>query len=251
VADSLRTTALFFKSKIPPSTEIRIADRTVSVAVRTHARARSYRLSIPHDGTPVLTLPPGGRWSDAEAFLQRQTGWLAERLDGTTGPVSFADGVLVPLRGIPHRIIATGKLRGRVEISEQDGEKVLFVPGEPAHRARRLVDWLKEEAARELKLRSAHHAARLGVSVRSITMRDQASRWGSCSSSGSLNYNWRLILAPPFVLDYVAAHEVAHLVEMNHSPAFWATVKRTLPEMDRGRAWLKSHGRELMAFRAN
>jgi predicted metal-dependent hydrolase len=113
------------------------------------------------------------------------------------------------------------------------------------------VDWLKGEAARELKLRSAYHAARLGVEVRSITMRDQASRWGSCSSRGSLNYNWRLILAPPFVLDYVAAHEVAHLVEMNHSAAFWATVKRTLPDMERGRAWLKAHGRELMAFRAD
>jgi hypothetical protein len=78
-------------------------------------------------------------------------------------------------------------------------------------------------------------------------MRSQATRWGSCSSSGTINYNWRLIMAPPFVLDYVAAHEVAHLVEMNHSAAFWATVKRTLPEMDKGRAWLKAHGRALMA----
>ena len=223
----------------------------VSVAVRTHARARSYRLSLPHSGMPVLTLPPGGRWSDAQAFLQRQSGWLAERLEAAQAPVSFAHGVLVPLRGVPHRIIATGKLRGRVEPGELDGEKLLFVPGEAAHHARRLVDWLKSEAARELKLRSAYHAERLGVVVASITMRDQASRWGSCSSRGSLNYNWRLILAPACVLDYVAAHEVAHLVEMNHSAAFWATVKRTLPDMERGRAWLKAHGRELMAFRAD
>ena len=91
------------------------------------------------------------------------------------------------------------------------------------------------------------HAARLGVTVKSIRMRSQSTRWGSCSSSGTINYNWRLIMAPPFVLDYVAAHEVAHLVEMNHSAAFWATVKRTLPDMERGRAWLKAHGRALMA----
>ncbi|MBI4046492.1 MAG: M48 family metallopeptidase, partial [Devosia nanyangense] len=86
------------------------------------------------------------------------------------------------------------------------------------------------------------------VKVVSISMRSQSTRWGSCSSSGRLNFNWRLVLAPDYVLDYVAAHEVAHLVEMNHSPAFWATVKRTLPDMARGRAWLKAHGRELMAY---
>ena len=93
-------------------------------------------------------------------------------------------------------------------------------------------------------------AHELGVEVKQVRLRSQSSRWGSCSSSGTINYNWRLILAPPHVLDYVAAHEVAHLVEMNHSPAFWATVARTLPDMDRGRAWLKAHGRELMAWQA-
>ena len=122
------------------------------------------------------------------------------------------------------------------------------VPGEAAHQARRLIDWLKDEAQKDLEARSACHATRLGVSVKAIRMRSQVSRWGSCSSTGTINYNWRLVLAPPFVLDYVAAHEVAHLVEMNHSPAFWATVKRTLPEMEKGRAWLKAHGRELMIY---
>ncbi len=86
--------------------------------------------------------------------------------------------------------------------------------------------------------------------MKAITLRSQSSRWGSCSSSGNINYNWRLILAPPHVLDYVAAHEVAHLVEMNHSAAFWTTVERTLPDMARGRAWLKAHGRDLMAWQA-
>jgi hypothetical protein len=240
---------LFFRSKpkIPSSTTISIDGEAVSVSVRINARARSYRLSLPPSGGPLLTLPPHGKWNEAEAFLARQHNWLAARIKRAPQAASFADGGVVPLRGVDHRIIGTGKLRGRVELAEDDGEMVLLVPGEPAHQARRLTDWLKDEAHADLSAASAVHAARLGVTVKAIRMRSQASRWGSCSSSGNINYNWRLVLAPPFVLDYVAAHEVAHLVEMNHSAAFWATVKRTLPEMDKGRAWLKAHGRQLMA----
>ena len=240
---------LFFraKPKIPASTLVTIDGEAVSVTVRVNARARSYRLSLPHSGGPLLTLPPHGKWSEAEAFLLRHHNWLAARIKRAPKAASFSDGGVVPLRGVDHRIITTGKLRGRVERAEDDGEMVLLVPGDPAHQARRLTDWFKDEAHADLSARSAFHAARLGVSVKSIKMRSQASRWGSCSSSGNINYNWRLVLAPPFVLDYVAAHEVAHLVEMNHSAAFWATVTRTLPEMEKGRAWLKAHGRQLMA----
>ncbi|MEO8685377.1 MAG: SprT family zinc-dependent metalloprotease [Devosia sp.] len=243
---------MFFKTKpkIPTSTELPIDGRMVSVAVRTHARARSYRLSIPHNGLPVLTLPPHGKWVEAEAFLLRHSNWLAARLKRAPEAVNLGDGGKVPLRGVEHAIVGTGKVRGRVEVTEQDGVSVLLVPGDPAHQARRLIDWLKAEAAIDLAARTAVHAERLGVSVKSVKLRSQSSRWGSCSSTGNLNYNWRLIIAPPYVLDYVAAHEVAHLKEMNHSDKFWATVKRTLPDMERGRAWLKAHGRELMLYGA-
>jgi len=240
---------VFFKQKIPTSTEVSLDGRMVSVAVRVNARARSYRLSIPHSGEPVLTLPPHGKWAEAKAFLDRHNGWLAARLKRAAAPVSFADGSSVPLRGVEHRIVGTGKVRGRVErIIDADGMPTLLVPGDPAHQERRLMDWLKDEALVDLSRQTAVHAARLEVSFKSVKMRSQSSRWGSCSSSGNLNYNWRLIIAPPFVLDYVAAHEVAHLVEMNHSAAFWATVKKTLPDMEKGRAWLKAHGRQLMAY---
>jgi len=241
---------LFFRSKpkIPASTVISIDGAAVSVTVRVNARAKSYRLSIPHSGGPLLTLPPHGKWSEAEAFLERHRHWLAARIKRAPNSTHMGDGGMVPLRGVDHQIIGTGKIRGRVELAEDAGEAVLLVPGEPAHQARRLVDWLKDQALVDLTERSAFHAARLGVSVKSIKMRSQASRWGSCSSTGTINYNWRLVLAPPFVLDYVAAHEVAHLVEMNHSPAFWAAVARTLPDMARGRAWLKAHGAQLMAY---
>jgi predicted metal-dependent hydrolase len=243
--------AVFFKTKakIPASTELNVDGRMVSVTVRIHARARSYRLSLPSGG-PVLTLPPHGKWVEAEAFLLRHSNWLAARLKRAPAAVHLGDGGTVPVRGVTHRIIGTGKVRGRVEVTQADGGPALLVPGDPAHQARRLTDWLKSEAAIDLARQTAVHAQRLGVSVKSIKLRSLSSRWGSCSSTGNLNYNWRLIIAPPHVLDYVAAHEVAHLKEMNHSDKFWANVKATLPDMERGRAWLKAHGRELMQYGA-
>ena len=234
----------------PTSTEARIEGRPISITVRISTRARSYRLSIPNAGAPVLTVPSHGRWAEATAFLDRQTAWLAARLKRAARPTAFAAGERIPLRGQEHLIGATGRLRGRVEFAEIDGTPVLLVPGEPQHHARRLTDWLKAEAQRDLEARVAVHAATLGVEVKSVRLRSQSTRWGSCSSTGRLNFNWRLILAPDYVLDYVAAHEVAHLVEMNHSPAFWSAVARALPDMARGRAWLKAHGRQLMVYGA-
>lgn len=232
----------------PPAAEVQIGGETIRVAVKVSTRAKSYRLSVPNGASPLLTVPKFGRWGEAKAFLDRHTLWLAERLETAAKPVSFVRGAVIPLRGVYHRIVPTGRVRGVVEVGEHEGEMALLVPGETEHRARRLTDWLKGEALRELEKRCKHHAANLGVEVKSISMRSQSTRWGSCSSTGKLNFNWRLILAPPFVLDYVAAHEVAHLIEMNHSQDFWDVVTRTLPTMDRGREWLRVHGRELMVY---
>lgn len=228
--------------------ETALDGRAVRVEVRVSPRARNYRLSIPHRGAPVLTVPRHGKWLEAQAFLDRQAGWLLARMARAPEAVAFADGATVPVRGIPHTIRSTGKLRGTVVA---DAVLTLWTPGAPEHMPRRLVDWLKAEAQRDLGERVAIHARALGVSIVSLRLRSQSSRWGSCSATGRLNFNWRLILAPPFVLDYVAAHEVAHLVHMNHSPSFWETVRRALPDMERGRAWLKAHGRDLMAYGAD
>ena len=234
-------------SKPPKSVTVDLDGRSVEIAVRVSKRAASFRLSLPATG-PVLSIPERARWIDAEAFLLRHRHWLAARLPRQARQKRLEAGAEVPVRGEPHLVIGTGKLRGRVELVPQLDIAELHVPGSPEHQPRRLFDWLKAEALIDLTARSEFHATRLGVTVKDIKLRSQSSRWGSCSSTGSINYNWRLILAPPFVLDYVAAHEVAHLVEMNHSDAFWTTVKRTLPDMERGRAWLKAHGRELMAW---
>jgi len=233
--------------KAPKSVTVELDGRPGEVAVKLSTRASSFRLSLPASG-PVLTQPERSRWADAEAFLLRHRHWLAARLPRTARSMRLEAGTEVPLRGVPHLVVGTGVPRGRVEILPLVDLPELRVPGTPEHQPRRLFDWLKAEALADLSERSAFHAQRLGVTVKDIKLRSQSSRWGSCSSTGSINYNWRLILAPPFVLDYVAAHEVAHLVEMNHSDAFWATVTRTLPDMERGRAWLKAHGRQLMAW---
>jgi len=235
---------------VPPRVDIDIDGRPVAVTVRVHARAKSYRLSLPASGVPVLTMPPHGRWREAEDFLSRQRNWLAARLKRAPGARRFADGAIVPLRGIPHRIVGRATLRGRVEIKLLGDQPALDVPGGPEHLARRLTDWLKKQAETDLRDRVDLHANRLDVRPTAISLRSQSTRWGSCSSAGRLNFNWRLIMAPSFVLDYVAAHEVAHMVEMNHSPAFWEKVEHTLPDMARGRAWLKAHGQDLMAYQA-
>ena len=225
-----------------------INEETVSVALRVHPRARNYRLTLAHGGRPVLTVPTRGHLRDATDFLHRQKDWLAGRLDRDSELCPFVAGASVPLRGLNHQIVSRPALRGFVEIQSLPSGPVLNVPGGPEHLARRLTDWLKAEALRDIDPAVAHYAAILEVYPKGITIRGQSSRWGSCSSAGRLNFNWRLVLAPPFVLEYVAAHEVAHLVEMNHSPAFWAQVSRALPDMDRGRNWLKAHGHQLMSY---
>ena len=111
----------------------------------------------------------------------------------------------------------------------KSGDKILCVAGGYDFIDRRVHDFLKREARNELQKSAQEYAQALGVRVKRISIRDQSSRWGSCTSAGSLSFSWRLILAPPFVLDYLAAHEVAHLVEMNHSPRFWRVVARDLP----------------------
>lgn len=143
-------------------------------------------------------------------------------------------GTSVPLRGVPHRIVHRAGVRGTVWPEMRDsGDKILCVAGDSEFIDRRVHDFLKREARRALTEASHRYAEELGVKVKRITIRDQSSRWGSCTSAGALSFSWRLILAPPYVLDYLAAHEVAHLVEMNHSPRFWKVVAKICPATER------------------
>jgi predicted metal-dependent hydrolase len=161
----------------------------------------------------------------------------------------FQPGTIVPLRGVPHRLVHRASERGTVWTETRDsGERILCVAGGYEHMDRRVHDFLKREARKDLHKASLAYAAELGVRVRRVSIRDQSSRWGSCTSAGSLSYSWRLILAPPYVLDYLAAHEVAHLVEMNHSPRFWRVVGRVCDHVERAKRWLDTHGNDLHRF---
>jgi predicted metal-dependent hydrolase len=129
--------------------------------------------------------------------------------------------------------------------SDPDGTAVLVVPGDRDHLRRRVEDYLRVVARADLAAAVARHAGTLGVTPKAVRLKDTTSRWGSASSSGTLSFSWRLAMAPPFVLDYLAAHEVAHLMEMNHSARFWAICRRLAPRTEEAQAWLREHGRSL------
>ena len=233
---------------------VALAGRDVRVAVKVSARASRFtlRMAAGH-GDPVLTLPQTARFADALDFLDRHRGWLAERLARRPSAVAFAPGAILPLRGTPHRLDHRPDRRGTVWVEPATGDvetPLLCVAGRPEHMARRVRDFLRRSALADLAPAVATHATRLGVKIGPIRIKDTRSRWGSCTADGELSFSWRVILAPPHVLDYLAAHEVAHLREMNHSIRFWRLVRETCPRMDEGRRWLKLHGASLHAYGA-
>lgn len=233
----------------PSAITVDVDGETYSVRVRRHNRARRYTLRIHTAGREiVLTMPPRGSMREARAFAQTHRVWIASRLRRLPDAVPFAHGAVLPFRGIEHRIEHRPGVRGTVWIEQRTGENLLCVAGDAAHVSRRLRDFLKREAKHDLEVASRHAAQALGVHFSRISLRDPSSRWGSCSSTGVLSYSWRLILAPSFVLEYLAAHEVAHLVEMNHSPHFWRLVDRIYPRVGRAKAWLNAHGSDLHRY---
>lgn len=238
---------------LPDHLMLPLADRDVRVAVKASVRAVRFTLRLAAGpGDPTLTVPATARLGEAIAFLERHRGWLAERLAKRPGTVAFTEGALVPLRGIEHRVVHRPGARGTVwaEPAEDGAEAPrLVVAGAAEHVARRLRDHLVKAARADLAPAVARHAARLGVTVApKIRIKDTRSRWGSCTATGELSFSWRGVMAPPHVLDYLAAHEVAHLREMNHSIRFWRLVRETCPEMDAGRRWLKLHGARLHGY---
>ncbi len=226
-------------------------DRSVhSVRVRRHRQARRYTLRINAASREVvLTMPLRGSLREAKEFAQKHGGWIAARMARLPEAAPFADGTILPLRGVPHTITHRKDARGTVWTeTAEDGTHLLCVAGQTPHMARRVGDYLKVEAKKALEAASRRYAEQLGVKITRLSVRDQSSRWGSCSTNGALSYSWRLILAPPYVLDYLAAHEVAHLVEMNHSPKFWRVVERLYPDLERAKAWIDRSGNDLHRY---
>jgi predicted metal-dependent hydrolase len=177
------------------------------------------------------------------AFARAQEGWLRETLAAMPVRAGVGIGSVIPVEGRLLRLEPAGGRGVRVE-----GE-ALLIPGDPAQAGVRAGAFLKALARDRLVAASDRHAAVIGRQVARVTLRDTRSRWGSCAADGALMYSWRLVMAPPAVLDYVAAHEVAHLVEMNHSPRFWAVVERLYPGWQVQRKWLHAEGQALHGCR--
>jgi len=219
-------------------------ETTAEIKVRVNRRAKRLRLRVEHDGDVVLVLPSMRRWPEGRGFIQEQAIWLASHLRTMARSTPFHPGEVIPFKGSDHLICHSGKSRDVVSLAE--GE--IIVSGAEEHFARRLSDWLKQQARDELSARARYYAAELDRPVGRVTVRDTKSRWGSCNSKGDLSFCWRLILAPEQVLDYVAAHEAAHLVEHSHSKSFWAIVKQLRPDYRDAERWLKTRGSDLHRF---
>jgi predicted metal-dependent hydrolase len=241
---------LYRRPSEPTAISIAFERQIYLVRVRRHRQARRYTLRI-HSVTRevVLTMPPRGSLKQAREFAEKHGGWIAARLGRLPEPAPFASGAVIPLRGVDHRIVHRRGQRGTVWIETSDAsEHLLCVAGAEPHVARRISDFLKREVKSDLEAASRRAADALGVAIKRVSIRDPSSRWGSCSTTGVLSYSWRLIFAPPFVLDYLAAHEVAHLVQMNHSKAFWRVVERICPNVARAKSWLDAHGADLHRY---
>lgn len=218
----------------------------VAVNVRLNPRARRIVMRVhPDTGEVTVTAPARGGAGPAMAFARGEIQWIARQLERMPKPVALTPGALVPYLGKAHPI-QHSPTRGPAPVWAADG--AILVHGRIEHAPRRLTDFFKHEAKALLSARSIEYAARLGLKPSRVSVRDTRSRWGSCSQNGSLSFSWRLIFAPEFVRDYVVAHEVAHLKEMNHSPRFWAHVATLSPDVDRARKWLRENGRNLLRY---
>ena len=216
------------------------------VSIRVSSRARRIALRVDAAERKVeLVLPPGVPTSQGLRFLAAKRGWIAARLAALPRPVPFAEGVIVPVLGIPHRI-RREDAAAAPPVAIRNGE--IRVGGDPAHVERRVRDHLVAMARSEFARRARPLAARIGRKVTRVNVRDTKSRWGSCSGQGNLSFSWRLIFAPEWVIDYVVAHEVAHLAEMNHGPRFWRLVESLSSESTAARIWLKRHRSRLFSY---
>jgi hypothetical protein len=221
---------------------IDIDGREVPLIVRRHPRARRITLRINTAGEgAVVTIPARSDPAEGLKMARSQSAWLGQHLDDMGARTTFADGARIPFLGQDYPVRHKPGARGTVWIEQQE----IHVAGDARHLARRLSDWLKKQARAEIAPLAHSKSSQIDRNPSRITIRDTRTRWGSCSAKGGLSFSWRLVMAPRYVLDYVVAHEVAHLSHMNHSPEFWQTVDTLTADARAGRDWLGEHGSAL------
>ncbi len=215
------------------------------VTIRVDGRARRITLKVDRVGGRVtLTAPSEAALPDARRFMQKRAGWIAARRAAAHTIVPFAPGTAIPIFGVERVIQHAPKAVDPMRLTAD----AAIVGGAESAIARTLTAFLKAEALKRLKAATDRHAAAVGKPVARITVRDARTRWGSCASGGRLSFSWRLAMAPPHVLDYLSAHECAHLRHMNHGPDFWALVAELDPAWRAAEAWLNRHGPSLRRY---
>jgi predicted metal-dependent hydrolase len=236
------------KSAAPVKRELlKIDGLAVEVKAKLNPRARRLIVKVHPANGEVSVIAPSLRALDrAIEFARGESDWIARQLARVPQRIAFAAGARIPLRGREAVVLAEPGVRGPAGFDA--AANAIRIGGRSEHTARRLLDFLKREARSDLETRTLDFAVRLGVRPRRIALRDTRSRWGSCSTTRSLSFSWRLIMAPPFVLDYVVAHEVAHLREMNHGAEFWRLVRTLVGDIEKPQAWLRQCGTALHRY---
>ena len=233
--DTLRQPPLFFFNVLAYNF---IMDFDINqLLIRKNKRAKNLRLSVNQQGQPVLTIPflcP--KWY-AVRWAEKQKGWIQSHI---FVPNTFVANQTISVCGKSYTLKHNPEQRGNTI-----GNFEIIIGGDLAFFNRRVRDLVKKEFLSFLKKQVPLYAQKLGVKFGHITLRDTSSRWGSCSSSGTLSFCWRIALAPDFVIHYLIAHEVSHLKHMDHSPSFWKTVATLTHDTMRAKSWLKYHAREL------
>jgi predicted metal-dependent hydrolase len=225
-----------------------VAGRTLPLKIAENPRARRLTLRIKPGARGLsVTTPVGVPMLEIERFLHRNRGWLEEKLGKLPERPVVRPGIKIPVRGVNHEIVHQPG-RGVTALARTEQGAQLVVRGDRLHLPRRVADFLKKEARNDIEALVAKHAAAVGRPAKSIRFKDTTSRWGSCSADGNLSFSWRIMMAPKPVIDYLVAHEVAHLIHMNHGPDFWALCEELCPDTKRCKAWLKKNGSALQAI---
>ena len=223
---------------------VKIAGREIALKIRRHPRARHLILRIDAAGEgAVITMPTRATIREALKMANDKAGWILDGLNNHPKRIPFVQGNRIPYRGLEHKIHHNPATIG---ISVIDGE--ILVGGKPEHLTRRLKDWLKKNARKEITSLVTEKTNVISKKAGRITLRDTRSRWGSCGPTGNLNFSWRLIMAPEYVLDYLVAHEVAHLAHHNHNKDFWELTKTLAVDMSAAHKWLEEKGKTLHSF---
>ncbi len=236
------------KKQVSRDRILEVDGEAMAVKVVEHPKSRRITLRLLPGGSSLkVTMPAHVSERELDDFLHRNRNWVAARKSRLPDKIEIGEGATIPYLGIEHSIVHLDRLRGVVEPKVVSGVPTILVPGDIRHIKRKLVDFLKQRAREELNEAVARHSSALNVRSKQIRITDSTSRWGSCSSTRTLSFSWRIIMAPPAVLDYLAAHEVAHLREMNHSDRFWNHVRNVCPQMESHKAWLRKNAAMLHA----